>query len=236
MLTKALLLRLMFHTLLWSFHINNHFCGLCLPVIYSWSSCQTTSKLLLKRLITRHKYLCAFRVSKYSKCNRNHRGITIYNEVLDHRDGFCVCEFAPARPPLENLNPKSQVWVHFVFSLNNIYLYRPQRSCRKVMFSQASVILFTGGGVYPSMHLGRHPPGQTPSRQTPPGRQPPPPPSRQLLQQTVRILLECILVTTYVLSQIELSVSQRALSYSSMWSYFSSLFSHKMICSKAILI
>ena len=140
-------LRLMFHTLFWFFHINNHFCGLCLPVIYSWSSCQTTSKLLLKRLITRHKYLCAFRVSKYSKCNRNHRGITIYNEVLDHRDGFCVCEFAIARPPLENHNPKSQVWVHFVFSLNIICFYRPQRSCRKVMFSQTSVILFTGGCV-----------------------------------------------------------------------------------------
>ena len=30
--------------------------------------------------------------------------------------------------------------------------YRPQRSCVKVMFSQASVIVFTGEGVYPSMH------------------------------------------------------------------------------------
>ena len=30
------------------------------------------------------------------------------------------------------------------------------------MFSQASVILFTGGGVYPSMHWGRHPPADTP--------------------------------------------------------------------------
>ena len=37
------------------------------------------------------------------------------------------------------------------------YYYRPQRSCGKVMFSQASVILFTRGGVYPSMHWGRHP-------------------------------------------------------------------------------
>ena len=39
--------------------------------------------------------------------------------------------------------------------------YRSQRSCGKVMFSKASVILFTGGGMYPSMHwadtpLGRH--------------------------------------------------------------------------------
>ena len=46
------------------------------------------------------------------------------------------------------------------------------------MFLHLSVILSTGG-VYPSMHLGRHPR----------------PPGRQLLQQTVRMLLECILVT-----------------------------------------
>ena len=39
--------------------------------------------------------------------------------------------------------------------------YRPQCSCGKAMFSQAPVILFTGEGVYPSMHWGRHPPGQT---------------------------------------------------------------------------
>ena len=130
------------------------------------------------------------------------------------------------------------------------YYYRPQRSCGKVMFSQASVILFTGG-------CGRHPaplwsdtlqtdtPRKIPHptrwllqqtvciwaytrqadtpRQTPPGQTPPPlwedthqadtplcrhswvdtlppradiPPStpRWLLQRTVRILLECILV------------------------------------------
>ena len=73
------------------------------------------------------------------------------------------------------------------------HLYRPQRSCGKVMFSQASVILFTGGGgVYaqhalgqtpplpgrhpPGRHpLGRHCPGQTPplGRHVPQGRHPP---------------------------------------------------------------
>ena len=35
------------------------------------------------------------------------------------------------------------------------------RSCGKVVFSQASVILFTGVVVYPSMHLGRHIPACT---------------------------------------------------------------------------
>ena len=50
------------------------------------------------------------------------------------------------------------------------FCYRPQRSCGKVMFSQASVILFTGG-------MSGRPPRQTP------------PPSRRLLQRRVRILL-----------------------------------------------
>ena len=56
------------------------------------------------------------------------------------------------------------------FPRGNIHLpnYRPHRSCGKVMFLHLSVILSTGG-VYPSMHLGRHPPADTP-----PGRHPPP--------------------------------------------------------------
>ena len=63
-------------------------------------------------------------------------------------------------------------------------------SCGKVMFSQVSAILSTGGS---SRHpLGRHPPGQT----LPLGRHSPHPP-RQPLQRTVCILLECILVMTY---------------------------------------
>ena len=57
-------------------------------------------------------------------------------------------------------------------------------SCGKVMFSQVSVCPW--------------------GRCTPPGRHPPladtpPPPSRRLLQQTVRILLECILVCSVLL-------------------------------------
>ena len=44
---------------------------------------------------------------------------------------------------------------------SNLY-YRPQHSCGKVMFSHASVILFVGEGVYPSMHWGRHPPWAPP--------------------------------------------------------------------------
>ena len=89
------------------------------------------------------------------------------------------------------------------------------------MFSLVSVILFTGG-MYPSMHwadipLGQTPPtptpwADTPWSNTPPPRQTPPYPVHagihtpcpvhagihplppQALQQTVCILLECILV------------------------------------------
>ena len=90
--------------------------------------------------------------------------------------------------------------------------YRPQCICGKVMFSQASVILFTGGGEcltdtpWVDTSPGRHSPwadtsqADTPS---PPGRHPPPVRhcpghtdtlSRRLLLWTVHILLEYILV------------------------------------------
>ena len=67
------------------------------------------------------------------------------------------------------------------------YYYRPQRSWGKVMFSQACVILFTGGGVCLSACWDTTPPGadtpqskppgaDTPqSRHTPPGADTPPP-------------------------------------------------------------
>ena len=79
--------------------------------------------------------------------------------------------------------------------------YRPQRSWGKVMFSQACVILFTGG-VSASVHAGIPPPlgadtsrADTPWEQTPPREQTPP----SMLGDTVntravRILLECNLV------------------------------------------
>ena len=95
--------------------------------------------------------------------------------------------------------------VHWIFTVRN--------EVAKVMFLLLSVILFTGGGV-PGQVPPRnqvHPPGLgTPPRsgtprQVPPGQvhprqvHPPgqvhPPSSRRLLLRTVRILLECILVT-----------------------------------------
>ena len=90
-------------------------------------------------------------------------------------------------------------------------LYRPQRSCGKVMFLHLSVILSTGEVCFwadtPSRPHWADAPQQTPlgrpPRQThPPGRHPPrqnPPPAplrRRPLQRTVRILLEWILVVS----------------------------------------
>ena len=49
--------------------------------------------------------------------------------------------------------------------------YRPQRSCRKVMFLHLSVILSTGVGGLP-YPPGRHPTGQTLEADTPQGRHP----------------------------------------------------------------
>ena len=87
--------------------------------------------------------------------------------------------------------------------------YLPQRSWGKVIFSQASVVLFTRGGSA-SVHAGipppgtRHPPTWTrqapprPGRPPPgPGRHPPPPWRRAYWEiRAVCILLECNLVVT----------------------------------------
>ena len=67
-------------------------------------------------------------------------------------------------------------------------IYRKQRSWGEVIFSQASVILFTGGGL-PQCMLGYHPPArQTPSGKADAPRQGDPsgkadPPGKETLQQ-----------------------------------------------------
>ena len=76
----------------------------------------------------------------------------------------------------------------------DIYYYRLQRSWGKVMFSQACVILFTGGGGSTSVHAGI----PLPWEQTPPWSRHTPLP-QSILGDTVnaravRILLECNLV------------------------------------------
>ena len=94
-----------------------------------------------------------------------------------------------------------------------LHCYRLQRRCGKVIFSQVSAILSTGGGVsIPACTGAGTPPWQTPSpwADTHLGRPPwadtplpsacwdtPRPPQRPLLRM-VRILLECILVIIIV--------------------------------------
>ena len=63
---------------------------------------------------------------------------------------------------IANSNMPNQPKVKNKQILSPRYFYRPQRSCGKVMFSQASVILFAGG-------VSQHALGQNP----PPDRHPP---------------------------------------------------------------
>ena len=80
--------------------------------------------------------------------------------------------------------------------LEYFIITRPQRrSCGNVMFSQVSCVSAWGGEVYTPAPDKQTPPGQTAPRQTPPWANTPS--SKWLLQRTVYILLECILVTAF---------------------------------------
>ena len=101
-------------------------------------------------------------------------------------NGFCKSPSA--------ISPQNTSYVHF--SVDPLFLhYRPQRSWGKVMFLQASVILFTGGGVPDQVP----PPDQVHYPPLGPGTPPGPGPPRRdqgdtVYARAVRILLECILV------------------------------------------
>ena len=79
-----------------------------------------------------------------------------------------------------NLSVTKRRDVHFHKMTEDIY--RPQTKLPKGNVFTSVCQEFCPLGVYLNMHWCRHPPGQTP------------PPPRRLLQRTVRILLECILV------------------------------------------
>ena len=114
--------------------------------------------------------------------------------LLHHQNFFLSTPFLlPLLPPQQWSLVQLQ---HLCMTFPHPYFYRPQRSCGKVMFLHLYVShsIYRGRG-YP---LGRHPQADTP-RQISPGSNPtwadpPPLSSRWVLQQTVRILLECIFV------------------------------------------
>ena len=54
------------------------------------------------------------------------------------------------------------------FNGETVYIYRPQRSCGKVIFSQACVKNSVLGGCLPQCMLGYTPPGRHTPGQTPP--------------------------------------------------------------------
>ena len=149
-----------------------------------------------------------------TQCNKEYANRKVYHLFLLAEVNICTL-----------LNYWCNRWVTFVsFTYHLCFFTVRKRSCGKVMFLQACVKnSVLGGQVYtplgkhpllgrhpPGRHPpGRHPPGQTPfsghppmqappGRQAPLGRHPPPPTSRRLLQRTVRILLECILVQIYI--------------------------------------
>ena len=102
-----------------------------------------------------------------------------------------VVNIQTTAPEMSRWNASSFIQLHSKSDSNFVYdSYRPQRSCSKVMFSQVSVILFTGG-VANTPPPCRHQPGRHPQ-----GRHPPPPsvcwdtpPAA-----TAADVLECILV------------------------------------------
>ena len=87
--------------------------------------------------------------------------------------------------------------VNFI-QFNPLIFYRPQRSCGKVIFSQACVknSVHSGGGGSTSVHAGIHPRGQTPpwadtpQADTPLDRHPPGrhPPGQTTPQQTATVV------------------------------------------------
>ena len=84
-----------------------------------------------------------------------------------------VHHYKPVSPPFTCDSPKK--YRHTFWEIHHVFFnfYRPQHSCDKVMFSQASVILYTGGGGVWQTPPGRHPSGRHPPGQTSPGRRPP---------------------------------------------------------------
>ena len=95
---------------------------------------------------------------------QNEKGLNRQYQIGEELIRECSLNF-----PFYYISAQHKIWCEYSkrFQSSTFY-YRPQGSCGKLMFSQASVILSTGGCL----------PGQTPSGQTPslgrhPGQTPP---------------------------------------------------------------
>ena len=130
--------------------------------------------------------------------------ILLHKSAPCNPDGWCNPHEFGLSTILCLLGSYHILWNHKAF-YGHFSFYRPQRSCGKVMFLHMSVILSTGcwGCLVDTPPPGRHPPGRHLLADTP---------GRQLLQQTVRILLECILVLTIIGAH--LSIANRTIKYS----------------------
>ena len=112
-------------------------------------------------------------------CNPGTLGIPIFGSciVFDSIPNLDLTVQGPlwSEPPCSRTSIPPYGWQADGLHPNGLLsCYRPQRSWGKVIFSQASVILFTGGGGSASVHVGIPPPPDqagTPPRG--PGRHPP---------------------------------------------------------------
>ena len=131
-----------------------------------------------------------------------------FHAVFDKKIGWHT-HFGSWRPR-KVLDPPltSQIFFKYCSKGNSCYVITVRkRSCRKLMFSQVCVKNSVHREEVYTHTPGRHPLGRhTPLGSHPLGRHfwantpAPPPQGRQLLQQTVRILLECNLVLNHLFS------------------------------------
>ena len=142
-------------------------------------------------------------------CNPGTLGIPIFGSciVFDSIPNLDLTVQGPlwSEPPCSRTSIPPYGWQADGLHPNGLLsCYRPQRSWGRAIFSQASVILFTGGGFCLSAcwdttppQPGRHPPR---TRQAPPRDQAGTPQEQSILGDTVNewavcILLECNLVS-----------------------------------------
>ena len=94
---------------------------------------------------------------------QNEKGLNRQYQIGEDLIRECSLKF-----PFYYISAQHKIWCEYSkhFQSSTFY-YRPQGSCGKLMFSQASVILSTGGCL-PDTLPGRHPRGRHPRGRHPP--------------------------------------------------------------------